>query len=460
MDKDLSQLFQNDHIGEIFDQNPYIAVVITDVKNRVTFMNKTYLNILGLSADKVVAQRLTDITPATKTANVLKTGKAVTAYNWTVNGQNLIACSVPLFKENEIVGCFAYSISLNIWDSKTLVDELLDEISMLKEEVHKNHSAKYNFDDIMGNDRQLLQAKSLARQVARQINTKVLITGETGTGKELFAQSIHNESVRAGKPFVRVNCAAIPENLLEAELFGYEDGAFTGAKKGGRMGKFELANKGTIFLDEIGEMPLSLQSKLLVVLQEREIERLGGNHSMKIDVRVISATHRNLQSMVEKGLFREDLYYRLNVVQIEVPPLRQRKEDISLLVDHLLDMLKNRLRHPVIGISKEALTLLKKYKWPGNIRELENVLERALSLVYMENANLLDQEHFLFLFNELDNTWSTTQKSLKKATEEFEQKIIGQVMEETHFNKVQAAEQLGIDLSSLYRKLKKYGMDE
>lgn len=454
----LPQLYAGENLGEIFDQNPYMAVVIVDRNNLVTFINKTYLKILKLSADEVVGRLLTDITPATRTAKVLQTGKAITAYNWIVNGQHLIACSVPLFKESELVGCFAYSISLNIWDSKTLVEDLLADITMLKEEVHKSHTAQYNLNDIVGNDEQLLHIKDLARQIAHQVQTKVIITGETGTGKELFAHAIHNASARSHKPFVRVNCAAIPENLLEAELFGYEDGAFTGAKKGGRLGKFELANHGTIFLDEIGEIPLSLQSKLLAVLQEREIERLGGNRSVKLDVRVISATHRNLQSMVEKGLFREDLYYRLNVVQLEVPALRHRKEDISLLTGHLINKLNDRLKTPVVRISEEALEMLKKHTWPGNVRELENVLERAMSLAYMENANMLDQNHFIFMFDKININWSLGRKSLKLATQEFELRLITQVIEETGSNKAQAAILLGIDLSSLYRKLKRYGI--
>jgi len=277
----------NEKIGQIFNQNPYMAVLIVDKDGMVIYINETYLRVLRLPLEKVLGKAIVSITPHTRTAKVLNTGKAITAYNWSVNGHQMIGCAIPLFKEDEIVGCFAYSISLNIWDSKTLVEKLLSEINMLKDEVYKSHTARYNFDDIVGNDKRFLGAKFLARQVAHQAHTQVLITGESGTGKELFAHAMHNASARSLYPFVRVNCAAIPENLLEAELFGYEDGAFTGAKKGGRLGKFELANNGTIFLDEIGEMPLSMQSKLLVVLQEREIERLGGERSIKLNVRVI-----------------------------------------------------------------------------------------------------------------------------------------------------------------------------
>lgn len=445
----------SDKLAEIFDQNPYMAVLIVDKANQVIYINKTYLRILGLSAEKVLGKQMLSITPATRTVKVISSGKAITAYNWNINGYQMIACAVPLFNETEIVGCFAYSISLNIWDSKALVEKLLSEINMLKEEVYKSHTAQYNFEDIVGKDKRFMHTKLLAEQVAHQIQTKVLITGETGTGKELFAHAIHNASARSLYPFVRVNCAAIPETLLEAELFGYEDGAFTGAKKGGKLGKFELANHGTIFLDEIGEMPLSMQSKLLVVLQEREIERLGGNRAIKLDVRVVSATHRNLQSMVEKGLFREDLYYRLNVVQVEVPALRQRKDDIRLLAEYLLGKLNQRLATAISGISKDAIEMLKQHAWPGNVRELENVMERAMSLAYMEKTNQLDLKHFTSI-KKLSTTYSPGQKTLKILTQEFEQKVIAQVLEETGSNKVQATELLGIDLSSLYRKLKSH----
>lgn len=445
-------------LAELFDQNPYMAVLSVDKDGRVLFINKTYLQVLGLKKEEVLGRPIIAITPHTKTAKVLSTGKAITAYNWNINGHQMIGCAVPMFKQDEIVGCFAYSISLNIWDSKTLVERLLSENNMLKDEVFKSHTAKYNFDDIVGNDKRILSAKLLAQQVAHQADTKVLVTGESGTGKELFAHAIHNSSARSQSPFVRVNCAAIPENLLEAELFGYEDGAFTGAKKGGRLGKFELANNGTIFLDEIGEMPLAMQSKLLLVLQEREIERLGGESSIKLNVRVISATNRNLQNMVDKGLFRQDLYYRLNVVQIDVPALRHRKGDISILAEYFLRKLNRRLMTPISSISGEAIDILNRYTWPGNIRELENVMERAMSLASMEKAELLGKRYFTFLCNKMNFTCPVGTKSLKVITQEFEESILTRIMEETDFNKVQAAEYLGIDLSSLYRKLKKYGI--
>ncbi|MBP1762350.1 MAG: hypothetical protein H6Q64_1892, partial [Firmicutes bacterium] len=436
----------NEKLSEIFNQNPYMAVIMVDKDGKVTFINETYAKVLRLPPQKVLGRSITAITPTTQTTKVLRTGKAVTAYNWNINGHQMIGCALPMFDGDELVGCFAYSISLNIWDSKTLLERLIAENNMLKEVAHKYHTAKYEFDDLVGIDISFLNAKSLAQQVAYQPQTRVLITGETGTGKELFAQAIHNASPRANCPFVRVNCAAIPENLLEAELFGYETGAYTGAKKGGRMGKFELANNGTIFLDEIGELPLAMQSKLLVVLQEKELERIGGDRPIKLDVRVISATNRNLPKMVENGLFRQDLYYRLNVVQVEIPPLRERQADISLLIDYILEKLNQRLGTEIQRMSREVSEILQKYHWPGNVRELENVMERAVSLAFMEKTQILDKRHFEFLRRKSTAHYPTGKKSLKMMIQESEEKIISRMLEENGFDKVLTAEALDIDL--------------
>lgn len=449
----------SDKVGDIFNQNPYMAVIMVNRDGIVTFINNTYAGVLGLPPEKVLGRPIRAITPNTYTTKVLKTGKAITAYSWNINNHQMIGCALPLFEGNDLVGCFAYSITMNIWDSKTLVERLIAENQMLKDEVFKSHTAKYSFDNMVGLSEVFLFAKNFAQQVANQQDTTIMLRGETGTGKELFAQAIHNSSPRALYPFVRVNCAAIPENLMEAELFGYESGAFTGAKKGGRLGKFELANHGTIFLDEIGEMSLALQSKLLVVLQEREIERLGGDRAIKINVRVISATHRNLWDMVEKGIFREDLYYRLNVVEIEVPPLRSRKEDITLLANYILKNINCRYGTAITGISQDACALLHKHSWPGNVRELQNVLERAVSLAYMEKTQILGKRHLGFLFNKSVVNYPAGKKSLKMITQDFEEKIINQALEENNYDKGRAAEALEIDLSSLYRKLKKYQID-
>jgi transcriptional regulator with PAS, ATPase and Fis domain len=308
--------------------------------------------------------------------------------------------------------------------------------------------------------------KHLGENIARHESVTVLITGESGTGKELFAQAIHHGSVRTSFPFVRVNCASIPSTLLEAELFGYEEGAYTGARKGGKQGKLELAHNGTVFLDEIGELPLSMQSKLLIFLQEREIERLGSNRPVKVNVRIIAATNRNLEKMIKQENFREDLYYRLNVARIEIPPLRHRKSDIPLLSKHYVSKISERHDMQIDRISKEAVDLLLQYKWPGNIRELENVLERSLILANLEQETILLPRHIVLPIHNIgddladDITMSTNIKDLKTLVNQYEKMVISQILRETNNDKIQSAKFLGINLSSLYRKAKKYGIDD
>ncbi len=442
----------------LFDQNPYMATIMVDKNGKVIFVNETYLRILRLTKKEVIGKHIGTITPNSRTLVALKTGKAAVGYNWIVNDQHLIATSLPVYENNQIIGSFAYSIFLNIWDAKNLVEDLLSELNMYKNQVHSLLKSKYDFDDIIGEDQKLKESILLAAQIAHHGNTTVMITGESGTGKELFAHAIHNLSCRSQFPFVRVNCAAIPENLLEAELFGYEKGAYTGANKEGKLGKFELANRGTVFLDEIGEMPLSMQSKLLVVLQEQVVERLGGIHPIKVDLRVIAATNRDLAQMVQEGLFREDLFYRLNVFNITVPALRNHKRDIPLLVKHFINKLNIRLNTHISGITNDGLDYLYEYHWPGNIRELENVIERALILADMEKARQLTRKHFNLWDYDKSASLSDRKhfKSLKTIIEEYEKDALMEVLGKTNFDKKQTAAYLDIDLSSLYRKMRKY----
>jgi transcriptional regulator with PAS, ATPase and Fis domain len=442
----------------LFDQIPYMATIMVDKEGKVIFINKTYLRILKLSKKEVIGKHVGTITPRSRTLVVLKTGRAEVGYNWIVNDQHLIATSLPVYENNEIIGSFAYSIFLNIYEAKNLVEDLLSELNMYKSQVNCLLRSKYDFDDIIGEDQRLKDLKFLAAQIAHHKNTTVLISGESGTGKELFAHAIHNSSCRSPFPFVRVNCAAIPENLLEAELFGYEKGAYTGANKEGKLGKFELANGGMIFLDEIGEMPLSMQSKLLVVLQEQIIERLGGVQPIKVDVRVIAATNRELSQMVQEGTFREDLFYRLNVFNINIPALRNHKRDIPILVNHFIDKLNSRLNTHISGISKDGLDYLCQYHWPGNIRELENVLERALILADMEKSRQLGRKHFNLSDYDRPELLSDGKpgESLKAMIEEYEKTALLKTLEKTDFDKKRTAAYLNIDLSSLYRKMRKH----
>lgn len=443
---------------DIIDQNQYIAGYIIDYQGRIVYVNETYLKIICMEKHEVVGRHILEISPHTRTLSVLTSGQAIYGYNWRVNSRDMIATSIPIIQDGRVIGVFAYSVFLDILDAKQMVESLISELNMYKTEVSTFHQAKYSFDDLIGCSQEFLTATNLAKKIAGHPDTTVLITGESGTGKELLANSIHNKSSRCKKPFIRVNCAAIPENLLEAELFGYEEGAFTGAKKGGKPGKFEIAQGGTIFLDEIGEMSYAMQSKLLVVLQEQEVERIGGSRPIPLDVRVVAATNRDLGQMVGEGAFRKDLFFRLNVFHLEMKPLRSHKEDIAVLAEHFLHKFNQRLHVNITRISEGALRSLESYNWPGNVRELENVMERAMILADMEGSSVIGPKHFGFTHTSFDIP-ATVDKNmdLKSITEEFELQVIKQALKDAHNDIPAAARLLGIDRTTLYRKLKKYG---
>jgi two-component system response regulator AtoC len=335
---------------------------------------------------------------------------------------------------------------------KRLVEgqNLLKEISHLRKELQK----QYQFYDLISKSAAMQKVFDLANTTAKS-NSNILILGESGTGKELLARAIHNESLRAAGPFIAVSCVALTETLLESELFGHEKGSFTDAIAQ-KKGKFELADRGTIFLDEIGDISPKLQLSLLRVLQEKEFTRVGGIKSIKVDSRIIAATNRDLKKAVDEGKFRDDLYYRLNVISIELPPLREHKEDIPLLVHHFIEKFNIEMGGKVERIAEEALDILMKYNWPGNVRELENVIERAMvitkgTLIKAEDLHLSPQ-----VLKEKGVVLSTDDKTIKS----LEKKHIAQVLEENKWNIQKSAEQLGIDRVTLYNKIKKYKLKE
>jgi len=335
--------------------------------------------------------------------------------------------------------------------AELLVEKLVEHQRLLEENIslHRKLEERYRFENIITKSSKMQQVIELIKVVAKS-NATALIIGETGTGKELVARAIHSQSYRKDKPFVAVSCAALPESLLESELFGHEKGAFTGAYTQ-RKGKFEIANKGTLFLDEIGEMSANIQVHLLRVLEEKEFTRVGGNELIKVDVRVVSATNRDLKEAVANGQFREDLYYRLNVVTIELPPLRERREDIPLLAEHFLKKLALENQKKVAGFSPEATEFLLRYDWPGNVRELENAIERAVILAkssLIESADLPHQSLSL-AYSALPG------KNLK----EMEKNHIWGVLSETRGNYSEAARILGITRMTLYNKVRDYGLD-
>lgn len=452
-------------IAEVIEKNPHIAAIIVDQDGIVRFINDTYLKALKMSSDQVIGQDIRKITPYSHTTKAIETGQPQLAYNWSVHGRQGVACSVPLFENDKVIGAFAYSIFLDIWDKK-LREQVLMGIIGNKDFPEEGFYTRYSFDSIIGKDPGFVNLKCVAQNIAYHDNVTVLITGESGTGKDLFAQAIHQSSNRRAFPFVRINCAGIPHNLMESELFGYEEGAYTGARRGGKAGKLELAHNGTVFFDEIGELPLSMQSKLLTFIQEREVERLGSNRPLRINVRIIAATNRNLEKMMHKDKFREDLYYRLNVIRIEVPPLRLRKGDVALLAQHFINKTNQKLGLAIENISDQAMEMLIKHTWPGNVRELENVIERGMILADVEGISVLMPRHLSFLpphpqlLSDEDLEEEPGEiRDLKTMVNEFEKKVLQQVLRDTQGDKVLAAKYLNINLSSLYRKAKKYEID-
>ena len=327
---------------------------------------------------------------------------------------------------------------------------LLDENIHLKQELRE----RYDFSHIIGNSGPLRQVYEQVTQVART-NTTVLLRGESGTGKELIAHAIHYNSLRAGKPFIRVSCAALPETLIESELFGYEKGAFTGAH-GRKKGRFELAEGGTLFLDEIGDLSVSTQIKLLRVLQEREFERLGGTETIKVNVRLIAATNKEMERAIAQGEFREDLYYRLNVFTIFMPPLRERKSDVLLLADHFLDKYAREHSKSIRRISTPAIDMLTSYHWPGNVRELENIIERA---VLVCETNVIHGHHLPPTLQTAEESGTVMRLSLDAAIGAYERDIIQDALKTTHGNRKRAAKLLDTTERIIGYKVKKYGID-
>ncbi len=452
-------------ISEALIESPNMLYVIVDKDGIITAMNQSYLEALGLEKSQAVGKHILSITPTSQLPEILKTGRIDQADVFKIAGNDTIVTRLPVIKDGEIIGAIGRSLFMDMSGAKILMKKLQEtekELNIYKEEVRQGYRAKWQCKDLIGESEAFVKVKSMAEQISHTGST-VLITGESGTGKELFAHAIHNASSRSAHPFVRINCAALPEHLLESELFGYEEGAFTGATKGGKPGKFELAMGGTILLDEIGDMPLTMQTKMLSVLQERMVERVGGTKPIYINVRVIAATNRDLEQMVEEGKFRQDLYYRLNVVRLNIPPLRERTEDIPLLVKTLMSKINTIAGTQIKSISHKTVELMQNYNWPGNVRELENLLERALNLADMNREDSLTIKHFPVLvekaYFEVEDV-ETTPTPLQNSIEQLEKKIILQALEKANGNKVQTAKILGIYTSALYRKLEKYGLDQ
>lgn len=433
--------------------------VVTDEKGIITMMSKAYKEFLGY--DNPEGRPVEEVIENTRMKEVLLTGKAEIGGVQEIKGNKMIAMRLPIKENGKIVGAVGKVVFKDISDFYSLskkLNILEKQVEFYKSELGKERKAKYSLDNIVGESRELNKVKAIVKKVANT-SSNVLIIGESGTGKELFAHAIHNASKRCLGPFVKVNCSAIPSELLEAEFFGYEEGAFTGAKKGGKKGKFELANGGTIFLDEIGDMPLNMQAKILRVIQEKEIEKIGGNTLRELNVRIVAATNKNLEDAVKEGKFRSDLYYRLNVIKIVLPLLKERKDDIPLLANSLRIKVANRLGIYVEGFSKEAMECLVNYDWPGNIRELENVIERAINLldsdIEIKTQHLPDR-----IANYKVKNYAVYGKGLKEIVSNVEKEIIIEYLDKNNWNKNKVAKLLGISRTNLYKKIEEYGLEK
>ena len=421
------------------------AVVSTDISGNIDKYNSKFKELFNLQDDKLSTGNIFNIldfikTPLDKNFEKYKMG----AFSYKDKGKI-------------IKGIYNISEILVKHKLKGYVIDFIENKEAIKNYNKINKDYKITLDNIIGNSDIMEHTKQKAL-IAAKSNSTVLITGESGTGKELFARAIHNHSDRGDYPFVAVNCAAIPDNLLESELFGYEEGAFTGAKKGGKLGKFELAHKGTIFLDEIGDMSLHLQGKLLRVLQERELDKIGGKSNVFIDVRVIAATNKNLEEMVLKGTFREDLYYRLNVIPIKLPSLRERKDDIPFLIDYMIKEYSSKLNKDVIGLEHSVKHALVNYFWPGNVRELQNVIEYCIN---MSNSAILTFDILPDKINEKTYKIKEENQEEIRSLEDLERaEIIKALNKFKNYKKDKelVAKALGISRATLYRKLEKYNL--
>lgn len=438
------------------------GIVVTDLEGKIIFLNDGYAKVLGVDRFEAIGKDVRDIIPGTRMHIVAKTGKEEMGSIFRLKtGESVLVNRMLVRKNGKVVAVAAFSsfsTTAELYTHVTIqkINRLSQELNQYKKELTQLRGAKYSLDQIIGNAPNLRKMKELITNVA-QTKSTALINGETGTGKELVAHAIHQESARCHQPFVRLNCAAIPGELLESELFGYEEGAFTGAKKGGKIGKFELANCGTLLLDEINQMPLYLQSKLLRVIQEKEVERVGGNKPVEIDVRLIFTTNQILFDLVYENKFREDLYYRINVVSIDIPPLRKRREDIPILVKHFIGKINKELGLGVTGVDDNVMSIFKTYNWPGNIRELENTLERAANLALQGNLRLEHFEYFLLRL-EKERRRNDAEHTLYDAREKVEKETIIRVLAQTNANISSAARLLQINRSVLYDKMNKYGI--
>lgn len=436
------------------------GIVIVDKEAKIMMLNRTYSDFLNVNPEEAIGRHVVDVIENTRMHQIVVNGKTEIGKLQQIGPHMAVVNRLPIKIDNEVVAGVGKIWFKDLSDVEALLNQLhslKDEVAYYKEELRKTLKGRYTIDSIKGQCPITMKLKDTIKKASAS-NTTVLITGESGTGKELVAHAIHNLSRRRNQPFVRINCAAVPENILESELFGYAEGAFTGAKKGGKSGKFELANKGTVLLDEIGDMSYNMQAKLLRFLQEKEFDRLGDNKTHQVNVRVIAATNQDLLKKIKKKGFREDLYYRLQVMNIEVPSLRERKQDIPDLVGYFLNKFNKEFGRFIRGVDPEVMDILYGYNWPGNIRQLENVIERAYNISEGDSITKENLPLYLREINCAESNKKDNMIHLVQAREDMEKKTIENALQLVGHNRSQAAKILGITRTALYQKLKKYDL--
>jgi transcriptional regulator with PAS, ATPase and Fis domain len=460
----LNQSYDYAEIAKVILESAYEGIVVVDKDAIIVEFNEAYSRFIGINQKDAIGRPVQEVIDNTNLHHTVSTGMPERGEIQYIQGQPMVVHRIPIWRNGKLVGAIGMLIFEGVTELYRIYDrfrknpphKLLTDTK--KEHMENDVTKTAAIEQIIGQSSVIANLKRMTRKVANT-DVTVLITGESGTGKEMFARSIHDLSAYGKGPFISVNCGAIPEQLFESELFGYEEGAFTGAKKNGKPGKFELAEGGTIFLDEIGEMPQTMQTKLLRVLQEKEYERIGSVFKKTLKARIVVATNRDLRKMVKEGEFREDLYYRINVIELTIPPLRKRETDIALLISYYLTSICKKYNIPKKEITGEAMGILMKYEWFGNIRELVNTIEK---LVILTEEQTIDMYH---LPNDIKNSKIHTQDleplpfhKVKYEENLKEKELILRTLRETSGNKTKAAEKLGIHRTTLYQKLKKYGL--
>lgn len=430
-------------------ENAFQWFVVVDKNSRILYINEDYCRFLEVPRDQAIGKPVDEVIENTKMHEVIKSGMAHQASPHYIKGTYMLANRVPLIVDGEIVGAFGSVVFRDMNDWKKLSSHVRTTMDKINMTSHEAPNKLYRLEDIKGSSKAIRSIKETIQMIAPS-DLSVLIEGESGTGKELFAQSIHERSERAEFPFVKINCAAIPEDLLESEIFG----AYLEPEKHHRKGRFELADNGTLFLDEIGAMPLTIQAKLLRAIQEGEIEPIGSNMTKQVNVRILAATNRPLEHLIEQGKFREDLYYRIQAITLRIPPLRERMEDFTELANTFLQQYILKAGKRRLVLSSRTREYLQNYHWPGNVRELQNVIQAA---VYLAEHEIIEPTALPEQLKQVRKKPVTQFVNLQDAIEDLEKMMIQHALQDEKDKRI-IAKQLGLSRSTLYEKIKKYNL--